>query len=183
MPAPPTAVSGSESIFMMHVGYCIATWSEVEQKLFKICWKGLRSPEAQAAVVYYRTPNISLRFSLTDELVLLALPKPQKKNGGHAHRDVKKWNEIKETLGGLLKVRNRIAHHASTIQIESPPYGNMLTLSWHENNMSQTEQLRGQKVPAGPLVLDDLKSHHKRTLDLVSQLDTFLTSILSKHVP
>jgi hypothetical protein len=123
MPGPPTNDKGTETSFLMHPGYCISTWAEVEQKLFEICWKALQSPREQAAIVYYRTPTLDARLTLTDELLRHVLPKRERPNGGHDHPDVMAWDALDKEITELLPTRNRLAHHPSTRQYKPPDPG------------------------------------------------------------
>jgi hypothetical protein len=108
-------VMGSRPIdtdaFFTWVGKCITSWSRVEDHLFEICHKVLGCTKRRAAIVYYRTPTIDARLSLTDELLLSLLPKKDPPIGGHDHADVRAWNDIRKSIIALLPDRNRIAHH------------------------------------------------------------------------
>jgi hypothetical protein len=114
MPPPPVKATPSEVAFLMYVGYCITTWADVEEKLFKIFWRATNCPKKQAAIIYYRTPTLDARLSLTDELVKHALPKPEKKSGGHPHRDVEKSNEHRSQFPPVIN--GTPPHCTSSIQ-------------------------------------------------------------------
>jgi hypothetical protein len=182
MPPPPVKATPSEVAFLMYVGYCITTWADVEEKLFKIFWRATNCPKKQAAIIYYRTPTLDARLSLTDELVKHALPKPEKKSGGHPHRDVKKWNDIEANFRQLLTVRRRIAHHPFKSQ-SFPKGGGLLSgYTWVEIYVSEEEKLRGRSDTVKPLLLGDLQSHHILILGLASSLEIFARMTLSKYV-
>ncbi len=77
------------------MGYCIAVWADVDDTLFRIFQHCVGAP-LQCAIIYYKTPGLEARFSLTDEIVRSVLPK--KKPGEHDHAYVKRWDKaIKET--------------------------------------------------------------------------------------
>ena len=61
------------------VGYCITPWADVEEHLFEICGKALACAKERAAIIYYKTPTVDARLSLTDELARSVLPKPKRK--------------------------------------------------------------------------------------------------------
>jgi hypothetical protein len=166
----------------MYVGYCITTWADVEENLFHILWKCLQCPIEQAAIVYYRTPTLDARLSLTDELVKHILPKPDRKSGGHPHPDVKQWNGIEAKFRQLLAVRRRIAHHP--FQSMTFPEGRGLLSDYTSVQIwiSEEEKLRGRSSAVEPLLLGDLKSHHILILHLASTLAIFGDAILPKYV-
>src|SRR5215469_12623611 len=91
--------------FMLMLGNCVTEWSNVEHWLFNICLRCLGCHPVKAAIVYYRTPNIEARLSLTDELVQATLPRPERKSGGHPHADLKLWREIEAEFRVLLPIR------------------------------------------------------------------------------
>ena len=64
-----------------------------------------------SAIVFYRTPTLDARISLTDEIVTAIMPQPAKKNGGHSHPLLVEWQKIILSIRELLPVRNSIAHN------------------------------------------------------------------------
>jgi hypothetical protein len=182
MPPPPVKITASEIEFLMYVGYCITTWADVEEKLFDILWKCLKCPPEQAAIVYYRTPNLDGRLSLTDELVKHALPKPKRKSGGHPHPDVKQWNELEAKFRQLLSVRRRIAHHPFHSMTFPASHGLLSGYTSVQIWISEEEKLRGKADAVQPLLLGDLKAHHILILDLASSLAIFAETTLAKYV-
>ena|SRR5215831_8197282 len=94
--------------FHKWMGYCISAWAQIEEHLFNVCWKCLGSPQKEpAAIVYYRTPGVNARLGLIDELVKSALPKPERKSGGHQHADVARWELIEEKIRFELAIRRK----------------------------------------------------------------------------
>jgi hypothetical protein len=183
MPTLPTPGKGAERDFLMWVGYCITTWAEVEEQLFQICWKCLHCPKEQAAIVYYRTPSLDARVSLTDELVKYILPKPERRSGGHDHVSVKAWKQIERKFRSLLPTRNRIAHHP-LVRAEIPLGPGMLSgMHWHYIYTSDAEMLREKGEVPMPLHVGDLQAHHILTLGLKSEIENFLIMILIEHLP
>jgi hypothetical protein len=94
--------------FYMWIGHCISAWAKVEERLFKICWHSLRAPKTQAAIVYFRTPSLDARLSLVDELVKSALPKPERRDGGHGEL----------TAGTRYSISARIVHLYRFLPVE-----------------------------------------------------------------
>jgi hypothetical protein len=54
-----------EDKFYMEIGLTITRWADLEEALFELCKLALGAPEAQAAVVFYRTPSLEGRIRLT----------------------------------------------------------------------------------------------------------------------
>jgi hypothetical protein len=61
----------------MMVGYCIAAWADVDEQLFRI-FQDCVGPLEQSAIIYYKTPGLDARFTLTNEIVRSILPKRPK---------------------------------------------------------------------------------------------------------
>jgi hypothetical protein len=78
--------------FHMMIGYCIAEWAKVGDELFRICHTALQCPKEQAAIVYYRTPTIRSRLTLTDDAVRALISRH--KSDGHPHDDLKFWDKV-----------------------------------------------------------------------------------------
>ena len=141
----PTTQEAAAEFYMM-IGYCVAEWAKVQDELFRICHAALRCPKEQAAIVFYRTPQLDARLTLTDELVRLILPKHTA--GAHPHADLKFWNDILKQTRELSSSRNRIAHHPvelrSAAKYWNVSYWNVPPESWFEIYLSENEQLRGR---------------------------------------
>jgi hypothetical protein len=165
--------------FHMRVGYCIAAWAEVDDELFRI-FRDCVGPYEQSAIIYYRTPGLDVRLSLTDELVKSVLPKPAKKSGGHETAELKAWKKAIANFRELLAIRRRIAHHPIAIRqhplvlglsVATPP-------SWFEIYVSQHEKLRTGDLP--PLIVKDLKDHLVAVIHLRDRLRRFFHDVLTK---
>jgi hypothetical protein len=176
--------------FYMWIGHCISAWAKVEEQLFKICWQSLRAPKTQAAIVYYRTPSLDARISLVDELVKSALPKPERKNGGHTHASVIAWGKIEAGIRAGLTIRRRIAHHPVRTNEASFPFedndsfkGESFSLSWYEIYVSEHENARGKEIAPQNLILTDLVDHDQAVTRLAGRLAAFRADELSEHVP
>jgi hypothetical protein len=96
--------------FHMYVGFCITAWAKVEEQLFRICVECLKTSDEKTAIVYYRTPSLSARLELLDELVRATLPRKLRKSGGHDLPIVKSWKDIYGEAKNLLGTRRRIAN-------------------------------------------------------------------------
>lgn len=188
----PKAQLAAADEFHMWMGMCIALWATVETRIFRICWKSLACSEERAAIVYFKSPSLEARMTLTQELVESVLPKTT--TGQPIHDDLKAWNEIVGAFNRLKQIRNRIAHHPVSSRMAttsgdfgrepygSKPFGSTTIDYWFENYVSPEEHLRGRHDQTLPLGLDDLKKHHRSTFDLTNMLDEFLENHLPAYL-
>ena len=56
------------------LGQCIAAWALIDDELFRLFQECVGQPE-QSAIIFYRTPGLDLRLSLTDEIFRSVLPR------------------------------------------------------------------------------------------------------------
>jgi hypothetical protein len=161
--------------FHMLIGYCIATWAQADDELFRIFQNCLAAPLEQSAIVYYRAPGLDVRLGITDELVKSRLPKPARKSGGHPHRSVRSWTEVTGQFRTLLSTRRRIAHQPTGPRFESFRVGESHVgeppPSWFEIYVGEYERLRSGEKP--PLKVQDLSEHLKAVIYLRDALRTF----------
>ncbi len=162
------------------LGSCVAVWADVDNELFRIFRHCLSAPLAQAAIVYYRSPGLDVRLEMTTELVESQFPKPVRESGGHAHRAVKGWRNMKTDFKGLLAVRRRIAHHPTRPIFEPFRAGESkvgeLPPASFEIYIGEHEKLRAGEKPS--LKLDDLGEHLKAVLLLRDWLRHFFYEAL-----
>jgi hypothetical protein len=182
--------------FHMMVGYCVSAWASVDEQLFRI-FEHCVGPRIQCAIIYYKTPGLEPRFSLTDEIVRSVLP--QNKSGQHDHSSVIAWENAIKHRHKLLGTRRRIAHHAVAVRIKyeglgggfsgapfgsvpfsggGPPHGKIS--SWVELYMSQHEKARGINANVSPLLIADLKTHYADVGTMADQLLRFFIDVLTK---
>jgi hypothetical protein len=100
--SPPDAVSGSFIItdnpspdkqhdeFFKWIGICIKEWSKIETELFELCSIVLNADKRHVAIIYYRTPSIESRISLTNDLLETLWPK---KPGQHETTELRDWKK------------------------------------------------------------------------------------------
>ncbi len=172
--------------FHMMVGYCIAEWARVEDKLFQICQRCLGCSPQRAAIVYFRTPTIRSRLELTDELIRTVLPNLKKKAGDQDHPDLKLWTKLLKDFKEPLEIRNRMAHHPVWFHLVSgSDPANLSMPEWYFFiHISNQERQRGRPKelsPSDPLIIADLKSHLNAVGKLKDRLHNFLYNMLEKH--
>src|SRR5262249_16910284 len=128
--------------FLKFVGVCIASWAVIEEILFQVCWSALKVTEERAAIVFDRTPTLSGRLDLTDELVKTILPKAGVGIGAHDHADVQRWNKLCGDIRKLASIRNQIAHRPVASRLSFRPDGlpDLGTTRWLELFQSNTKR-------------------------------------------
>lgn len=179
--------------FHLHVGYCIAEWSRVDDDLFTI-FRQCVGPHEQSAIIYYRTPGLDVRFGLTNELVLSLLPDKALQPGGHDHPDALAWKKAILGYDKLLGERRRIAHHPVDIMLDFPSRPGLINStpfdpSAYEPRVnyqiyaSHHERLRRKEASARPLKLPDLGKHIQNVRGLSGRLQTFFHATMKNYVP
>jgi hypothetical protein len=88
--------------FFSAVGYAITQWAYIDSALFDFCNFSLATGKEKAAVVFYRSPNISDHLALVDKLMGLSLASGPTQ---------KRWKKIAELIRDLLPFRNELAHN------------------------------------------------------------------------
>jgi len=96
--------------FHIALSLCRTVWAEIENELFTLFSLSLHASPEQEAIIFFRTPTLDARLSLTDELLRTLLPKPDNMNGGHPHPHVKTWEGLANRIRNGLSFRNRLAH-------------------------------------------------------------------------
>lgn len=175
---PPESLDALANEFNRMIGQCITQWALIQEELFLLCFRVLESTIEHAAIVYYRTPSIEARLSLTGDLIEAVLPK-RARPSERLHEDAKQWRDIDKEFRKLLAIRNQIAHHPvwATYRMFD---GNRIDISGFEIYESQHERYRG-KTPKLPVQIKDLRSHLNATNKLVFQLVQFRETIV-EHV-
>jgi hypothetical protein len=177
--------------FHMMVGYCIAEWATVDEELFLIL-RNCLGPYEQSAIIYYRTPGLDVRLSLTDELVLSVLPEKDRQSGGHDDPSVQSWKKILGQFRTLLSVRRRIAHLPviprriiqggatfGNFAFNTTTFGDPGTIeSSFEIYESKHEQLRGKSEGRSLLTVEDLQNHLVEVHALGEALRAFRRDVL-----
>jgi hypothetical protein len=166
----------SRDEFHMVMGYCIAAWAQVDDQLFRI-FRDCIGPYDQSAVIFYRTPGLDTRLSLTDEIVRVTLL-PSWERPGKRDPRIKAWSAILSEFRASLAIRGRVAHQP--VRTEpfrvGMPAGAQLTA--FEIYVGRHEQLRDSAAKSVPLTLGDLKNHLAAVNKLSDRLKAFLDDVL-----
>jgi hypothetical protein len=170
--------------FYMMAGQCISQWAATDEALFILCAKILRCTVEHAAIIYYRTPSLDARLTLTADLVESVIPKPTK-SGEKAHPDQKLWRDIEKSCRDLLQIRNRIAHEplwpTFTMGYDEDLEGNRVFLAGFELYASQHDRSRG-RAEKPPLRIAQLKAHLAAVNLISNRIHIFGRDVLSMHV-
>lgn len=160
-------------------GRCINGWAFVDQALFDLFRAALGTDLVKASIVYYRSTSFSDHLVLTDKIISATLSK-----GTQERTD---WAALKKRIDALLPVRNRIAHHPTTIfsrQVMTPRQDATGWSHRHEHWPAYVEESRklahlsereryGQ-IAKTQITEADLVAHHNATVDLHTDMQSYL---------
>ena len=126
--------------FYQLVGQCIKAWATVEGKLFEVCELLLKTRPHFVSVIFFRTPTISARLDLTNELLTVRFPNIKQGNQEIDQPVMLEWKYIKAEINRLLPQRNSLAHDPviRNIDVRMP--------TSFETATSPKERLRGKEV-------------------------------------
>lgn len=162
-----------ERKFYAALGKAITSWADLEEVLFAITLSILGCTRERAAIVFYRTPTIDSRVTLTSDLIHSFFPRHEP--GEQPDLRVKRWKEIQGEIKDNLSVRNRLAHH---------PVGPVVDLYESEDGkeheveigqasyISESERLRKREQPT-PLGINEIRVHTRIVSRLINDLRNF----------
>jgi hypothetical protein len=164
-----TPIYADEERFFAAVGKAITRWADLEDVLFKITHGILGCSRERAAIVFYRTPTIDARLTLTADLIASFLPRHAP--GDQPDSIMKQWKELEKDVRDRLQTRNRLAHHpAGAVVLISPTDDwSIVTGSYP----SEGERLRKRQEEPQPLVIEEVRTHIQVVGRLISCLDNF----------
>jgi hypothetical protein len=171
-----TVTAPSDARFLMTLGKCVTDWARIEEQLFYMLQDMLGITKEQCAIIYYRTPTLETRLQLVDEVLLDVFPKPQRRNGGHPHTDVKTWQFLLKDIRDELPVRNRLAHNPVGwgIYAKTDERGQVTDVKIDVHSYpAHTEIARASSSEKEPLTLADLEKYERRILALHNRLNAF----------
>jgi hypothetical protein len=100
--------SDGKSLIHLMIGRCISEWASLEETLFDIFCTVLGADSALSAIVFYKTPTLDSRVTLTTELIEARFPTLP---GEHHHQFLKEWYAIRGEIADQIVYRNLMAHH------------------------------------------------------------------------
>ena len=164
-----------ENEFFMLVGRAVTEWAEVEDHLFHITHSILHTSRELAAIVFYRTPNIDARLTLTNDLMTTLCPPIE--SGDHKPQWLITWEKLQRDIKGELPTRNQLAHH---------PYSPFVDVLQSEDGedyeiatirpgivMSPAEMLRKHRASLPLLDKKDVQTHLATVKKFVNRLQMF----------
>lgn len=158
--------------FFRALGVAITDWAHIDSELFEICAEILGTNLRQAAIVYYRTPSIEARLSLTIDLVETLFPTPNP--GDHPNELQKAWSKLCKDLREELPVRNQLAHAPVTPRLKSEKLNELSGVIdfeyWYASGKSRNERLRGRENDERLLTVDDVHEHMKQVSHLYKRV-------------
>jgi hypothetical protein len=167
--------------FYNAVGMAITEWANIDAELFHVCAAILKTAQHHVAIIYYRTPTLDTRLTLTDDLARSLFPKL--KSGEHATAPEKAWSALRTDIKGELPIRNQLAHSPAAPNVEfgernKAGYPVSITDVWFASFTSATEKLRGRTEKE--LRLGDVKSHIVKVGAFINRLRNFREHELPK---
>lgn len=160
--------------FHRWLGMCISQWAQVDNWIFAICWKSLRTPRVDlAAVVYYQFRTLTAQIKLTSDLLQANLTG----GNGRPTEALSEWQAINNRIvNKLLPVRNRLAHQPVAARLTPELDGFDVTIE-----AAFAETLRPRKGSVASLALADLQKHLIEVQQVIAALKAFDSRRLPAH--
>jgi hypothetical protein len=159
--------------FYEAVGRAITGWAELEDVLFQMTMVILGCSKERAAIVFYRTPTIDSRLTLTSDLINSFFPRH--KAGEPLDPRIGSWRELQADIKEHLHTRNRLAHHqvGTIVQVYEDRSGGALFDLVHASYASPSELLRKPGQSLDPLTITDVQRHIEIISKLANRLRNF----------
>jgi hypothetical protein len=167
------STSEDERRFYAAVGRAITGWADLEDVLFRMTLAVLGCTMERAAIVFYRTPTIDSRLTLTNDLLNSFFPKHRP--GEQPDPRIKRWRELQTEIKTHLPTRNRLAHHgvAPILEFREISHDEVTIEIRTASVASHGEQLRKPDQTLAPLTLEDVQTLTRTTSRLVNDLRNF----------
>lgn len=169
--------------FFISLGRAITDWAHIEQELFSAVHAILNCSGRHAAIIFYRTPTIDSRISLTDDLVRSVFPITL--SGKHDHPGLSVWKKLQVDIKAELHIRNGLAHNpvAPIADTSEGEDGKLIVkeILWAASYISATAQLR-RDDPVVPIGKNKIDAHIKLISQFINRLRNFRKHELSKRL-
>ena len=174
-----------KSLIHLWIGRCISEWAAIEEVIFDVFCIALNTDTRLAAIVFYKTPNMQSRVTLTTELIEAITPVQP---GRHHHPLRKQWDSITKLISGLIPIRNLMAHHpidsvAAPSSTGSPSVSNF-DGSLYKIETSKSEKLRGKsgsiksiRESEMPLYYDKVRNVHTELINFRTEMQKTMLSL------
>jgi hypothetical protein len=173
----PQTLGDMADEFLIHLGQCITEWAHIEDHLFKICRDILGTATEHTAIIYYKTPSLEARLTLTDELIDTIFPPPE--SGEHRHDDYRAWAKIIADIRQHAPTRNRLAHSPVGPNLILEPGRREMTFQSMQPPTQRARRRDGEK-PA--ISLADLQAHIAAVAKIDKSLGDFRCGPLKGHI-
>jgi hypothetical protein len=155
-----------------------------QDHLYSIVLLILRCAPRHASIVFFRTPSIEARISLTDDLLKTVFPQTTEKPGSKPHPGYAVWTSIQADLRDETPIRNSLAHHPVDLVIDVYEHRTTGEISFAGTRpatiMSLSETLR--KGGRHPLTIEDIKAHTARVAAFAPRLLDFRSGPLATQI-
>src|SRR6266513_2014915 len=174
MDEPKFPTREEEDRFYAAIGRAITNWSSLETQLFEIAHLILGGRRDLASIVFYRTPTIETRLTLTSDLVEFVLP--DYGPGEHPDSALKTWRRLQGEIRTKLAIRNALAHDpvGSLSDIYESVDGKEIRIEiTTASYTSLTAHLRRPGKSPGIIRLRDIETHSDVVTGLMNRLLSF----------
>jgi hypothetical protein len=169
-----------EQAFFAALGKAITRWADLEAVLFEITATILDCTRERAAIVFYRTPTIDSRLTLTSDLVHSFFPRHEP--GEQPDPRIKRWKDLQAEIKENLPIRNHLAHHpvGPVVDIYETPDGKGPKFEVKPASYrSASEHLRKRERSPDILGINEVEAHTA----IVSRIVTDLRNFRRQKVP
>jgi hypothetical protein len=177
-----TSIDPERDEHLLEIGRAITGWAAIQDELYSIVRTVRGCAPQHASIVFYRTPSIEARITLTDDLLKTIFPQPSEKPGSKAHPGYATWADIQKELREEVPIRNRLAHHPVRFVIDDCDHEDRGVFSGLRpaTVMSRFEALR--KVEGSPLSVKDIMAHTARVEAFAPRLLAFRSGPLATQI-
>jgi hypothetical protein len=179
-----TSVDPERDAHLLEIGRAITEWAAIQDQLYSIVLTVLRCAPRHAAIVFFRTPSIESRITLTDDLLKTVFPQTSEKPGSKPHPGYVVWMNIQADLRDETPIRNSLAHHPVDLVIDVWEHKTTGELSFSGTRpatmMSLSETLR--KGSRQPLTIEDIEAHIARVSAFAPRLLEFRSGPLAAQL-
>jgi len=179
-----TSVDPERDAHLLEIGRAITEWASVQDQLFAIVRLILRCSERHASIVFFRTPSIESRISLTDDLLKTVFPQTSDKPGSKPHPGYTVWTQIQKELRKETPLRNSLAHHPVELVVDAYEHkvtGEIMFVGTRPATMLSLAEAK-RKGSRYPLTIEDIRAHYARVATFAPRLLDFRSGPLAMQL-
>jgi hypothetical protein len=159
-----------ETRFYAALGRAITNWAELEDVLFRMVHVILGCTQERAAIVFFRTPTLESRLTLTSDLVDSFFSKHAP--GEQPDPRIKSWKAISKQIRDQVPTRNHLAHHPVEPILEFAADESEIVIK-HGSRTSSSELLRKRQDEPDIHTLEDILKHRRTVQRIANALRNF----------